>query len=153
MIPEFIIVKGSNWKLLPPGIHEASMDEVFRKFATNERRKSLFKGLKKGLDNIFNSGCPQIFLDGSYVTEKPYPNDYEVCWDTTFVNPLLLDPVFFDLANGRENQKLKYYGEYFPAMLIEGMSGKPFVDFFQIDKESGNKKGIILVLNYLKKEA
>lgn len=151
MIPNFINIAGSSWPLLPPGIHDASLDEISKRYVINERRKQLFKGLIKGLDVLFKSGCPQIFLDGSYVTAKPYPNDYEVCWDSRYVDPKLLDPVFFDLNNGRANQKKKYLGEYFPAMMIEGMTGRPFLDFFQVDKDTGVRKGIIRLTNYMKK--
>jgi hypothetical protein len=112
----------------------------------------LFDGFKKGIRNLFEAGCPQIFLDGSYVTEKPAPNDYEVCWDTDFVDPDMLDPVFLVFDNGREKQKKKYLGEFFPALFIEGNSGRPFLDFFQIDKHTGKQKGIIRLTNFLSTE-
>lgn len=148
MIPNFITVAGSSWQLLPPGIHDATLEEVRERFAINSRRHFLFQGLLDGLKVLFRAGCKQAFLDGSYVTEKPLPNDYEVCWDVTgIVDPALLDPVFFDFTNGRLNQKLKYGGEYFPASVTESDSGLPFLEFFQIDKETGNRKGIIRITN------
>jgi len=150
MIPEFLDDPNLLWPILPPGIWDADISEIEARLVVNERRAFLFKGFKKGLENLFNAGCPQIFLDGSYVTEKPFPNDYEVCWDTNFVDPDLLDPVFLVFDNEREKQKEKYLGEYFPALLIEGNSGRPFLDFFQIDKHSGKQKGIIRLKNFLK---
>jgi len=69
----------------------------------------------------------------------------------TFVNPDLLDPIFLDLENERHNQKVKYYGEYFPSIVIEGRSGKPFLDFFQTDLETNQRKGIIRITNYYQK--
>lgn len=151
MIPDFINIVGTPWLLLPPGIHDSTLSEVYTRYVTNSTRGLLFEGLKKGLENLFLSGCPQVFLDGSYVTSKPIPNDYEICWDMAFVDPDLLDPVFFDFDNGRYNQKKKFLGEYFPAALIEGVSGKPFLDFFQTDKDTGRPKGIIRLINHLKK--
>lgn len=148
MIPNFIIYSGCSWPLLPPGIHDAGLDEIYNRFVTNGRRRDLFDGLTRALDNLFLSGCPEIFLDGSYVTEKPFPNDYEVCWNASFVDPNLLDPVFLDFSNQREKQKQKYLGEFFPALATERASGKSFLDFFQTDKETGNAKGIIRVLNF-----
>lgn len=149
MIPEFTTYPGALWPLLPPGIHDADMDEIYNRFVINDRRKELFTGLKAGLDNIFASGCQQVFLDGSYVTAKPLPNDYEVCWDARYVNPNTLDPVFLRFENGRALQKAKYQGEYFPAMMTEGQSGKPFLDFFQNDTATGKRKGIVRITNYL----
>lgn len=151
MIPDYIQISGSTWQLLPPGIHDSTLEEVYARYAINSTRLNLFNGLLKGLENLFKSGCPQVFLDGSYITDKPIPNDYEVCWDTQYVNPTLLDPVFFDFDNGRINQKRKYLGEFFPAILTEGISGKPFLEFFQQDRETGEQKGIIRLTNHLKK--
>lgn len=151
MIPKLISVSGSIWDLLPPGIHDSTLLEVYNKYVNTPERLRLFRGLERGLENLFQSGCTQVFLDGSYVTSKPIPNDYEICWDMAFVDPTLLDPVFFDFDNGRYNQKQKYFGEYFPAALIEGISGKPFLDFFQTDKDTGKQKGIVRLINHLNK--
>jgi hypothetical protein len=149
MIPNFVKISGSPWELLPPGIHDSTLDEVFRRFVINGSRKLQYDGLIIALDNLFRSGCPQIFLDGSYITAKPIPADYEVCWDMRFVKPEFLDLVFFDFDNHRQKQKDKYGGEFFPAQLTEGMSGRPFLDFFQTDKYTGKQKGIVRLLNHL----
>lgn len=151
MIPDFVNVLGSPWPLLPPGIHDSTLSEVYERYVINPTRQRLYHGLVKGLKNLFFSGCPQIYLDGSYVTAKPIPNDYEVCWDMSFVDPALLYPVFFDFTNGRHNQKQKYSGEFFPAAIVESVSGKPFLEFFQTDKNTGKQKGIVRLTNHLKK--
>jgi hypothetical protein len=151
MIPNFIIISGSPWPVLPPGIHDSSLSEVYDRYVLNRARQLLYDGLVKGIENLFLSGCPQIYLDGSYVTAKPIPNDYEVCWDMAFVDPALVDPVFFDFSNGRYNQKQKYLGEFFPATIVEGLSGRPFLNFFQTDKNTGKQKGIVRLTNHLKK--
>jgi len=72
------------------------------------------------------------------------PNDFDACWDIDGVNPDLLDPIIL-LRNGRVAQKAKYFGELFPAQLPEGMTGLRFLEFFQIDKETGKLKGIIAI--------
>jgi hypothetical protein len=150
MIPAFIELHNAEWPVLPPGIYEVTLDEVKLRYATTPHRRDLFNGLKAGLINLFNCGCPMIFLDGSYVTAKPKPKDYEVCWDTRYVDPTHLDPLFFEpIAGGTYQQKRKYKGEYFPAYLIELRSGVTFLDFFQIDKQSGNRKGILKIRNFL----
>jgi hypothetical protein len=45
----------------------------------------------------------------------------------------------------RAAQKTKFYGEFFPARLTEGGSGLAFLDFFQVDKNTGDSKGIVLL--------
>ena len=51
--------------------------------------------------------------------------------------------VFFDFSNSRAEQKTKFGGEFFPADLPEGASGKTFLEFFQTDRETGKRKGIV----------
>ena len=150
MIPSFIIVPGALWPILPAGVFDASIYEVEQRFAINEKRKILFGGLKCALDNLFISGCPQVFLDGSYVTAKPDPNDYDALWDRRFVDPSMLDPVFLDFTYGTDPQKAKYLGEFFPVSAIEGGSRRSFWEFFQLEKQTGSPKGIIRISNYLK---
>ncbi|MCE5181517.1 MAG: hypothetical protein LLG15_06945 [Betaproteobacteria bacterium] len=89
------------------------------------------------------AGCQRVFLDGSFVTTKALPGDYDLCWSITAVNHLLLDPVLLDFSNGRQAMKTKYHGDLFPAETKEGASGRIFLDFFQIDKATGNPKGIV----------
>jgi len=66
-----------------------------------------------------------------------------VCWDITNVDPEHLDPVLLDFSIRRAAQKAKFGGEFFPAQLPEGISGRTFLDFFQVDKETGARKGIV----------
>jgi hypothetical protein len=41
--------------------------------------------------------------------------------------------------------KAKYLGDLFPAEVEEGGSGRLFIDFFQIDKDTGVPKGVVLI--------
>ena len=84
-----------------------------------------------------------MFLDGSFVTGKEMPGDYDACWDIRDVDPDKVDPVFFDFTNRRAAQKARFSGEFFPADAPEGFSGKAFLDFFQVDRDSGEPKGIV----------
>lgn len=59
------------------------------------------------------------------------------------VDPARLDPVLLDCSDGRAAQKARYGGELFPAELPEGASGRTFLEFFQIDRQTGLAKGII----------
>lgn len=143
MIPAFIDI-GAPWKVLPPGIHDATLDEIEARFATTDHRKELFSGLKRGIISLRIAGCHIVYLDGSFITEKHIPKDYDACWDTSGVDVHKLDPVFLDFSNNREKQKKAYYGEFFPAhFLADGMTC--FYDFFQMDKDTSKSKGIIRI--------
>jgi hypothetical protein len=139
MIPSF-----NQTGLLPPGIYIAdSWQEFATRFGHNIHRQNLLLGMKSALEGMRRAGCQVVYVDGSFVTSKEHPNDFDICWDMTGVNPALLDPLLLKLDDGRIAQKIKYLGEFFPAQFIEGGSGKTFLDFFQNDKVTGNFKGIV----------
>lgn len=81
-----------------------------------------------------------MYIDGSFVTIKLAPGDYDACWDIDGVNVEALDSVFLDFSKGRMAQKHKYLGEFFPAQMPEGASGRMFLEFFQTDKETDDQK-------------
>ena len=56
-----------------------------------------------------------------------------------------LIPSFLDFSNRRAGQKQRFLGEFFPADLPEGATGKTFLEFFQTDKETGDRKGIVAI--------
>jgi len=101
------------------------------------------EGLKRALDTLRAAHCQTAYIDGSFVTSKMFPGDFDGCWSVAGVDPQLLDPVLLDFSNARAAQKAKYYGEFFPAELPEGISGRVFLEFFQADKDTGEPKGII----------
>jgi hypothetical protein len=145
VIPTLISLAGSPWDVLPAGVHAATLAEVEAAFATNVRRRALYDGLMIAAVALFLAGCGRIFLDGSYVTAKPLPNDYDACWDPVGIDPAKLDSVFFDFSNKRQAQKDKFKGEFFPSTMLNAPT-QPFLDFFQIDRFTGNPKGILLVV-------
>jgi hypothetical protein len=151
MLPSFIVIRGALWPVLPPGVYDATMEEVYNRYAINERRRELFQGFNEAAENIFGAGSPQIYLDGSYISAKPEPGDYDALWDRRFVDPTLLDPLFIQLTMGTDRQKAKYLGEFFPSAAVEANSRKPFMDFFRTDRLTGAEKGIIRIINYLNK--
>jgi hypothetical protein len=140
MIPEF--EDNGN---LPPGIHETSWEEFIERFGRTPQRKRLLKGLRAAMESLRTAGCRRVYLDGSFVTAKDIPNDYDGCWDIDGVDVTLLDPILLRFEDGRAAQKAKYLGEFFPTEMTEHRSGVTFAEFFQIDKESGQSKGIILL--------
>jgi hypothetical protein len=87
-------------------------------------------------------------LDGSFVTSKLVPGDFDALWETASVDiPLLLQmaPCFGEFDNGRASQKARFFGEFFPAEFPELDSGRIFLDFFQGDKNTGMPKGIVAI--------
>lgn len=130
--------------MLPPGVHTASLADVGERFAFNARRSWLFEGIVEVARALRVAGCRWMYLDGSYVTDKESPGDFDGYWDPRGVIPSLLDPVLLDFDNDRWAQKWKYRGE----MLIGGEqlpNSDALVDLFQRDKHTGERKGIIRI--------
>ena len=128
---------------LPPGVHDAPWSEVAPRFSFNGHRIRLMQGLLAALINLANAGCRSLLLDGSFVTEKELPRDYDGAWDPVGVDPDRLDPVLLDFSNGRAAMKSKYMGELFPASATAA-PGVLFRDFFLKDR-NGVPKGVVLV--------
>jgi len=112
-------------------------------FGNTPWRRDLLTGLRAGLTSLRAAGCLTVYIDGSFVTGKDIPGDFDACWDIAGVDPTLLDPVLLTFADGRAAQKAKYLGEFFPSVADANPEGDAFLDFFQIDKETGEPKGII----------
>jgi len=145
MIPEFIEVFGSPWDLLPLGLHHSTLSDVENRYVYNQDRKRLFDGLIEASKNLRLAGCRCIYLNGSFVTAKPHPNDFDACWDPTGVDMQLIDPVFNDFNNLRAAQKNRFGGEFFPSNNFANEIGQSFLEFFQTDRFSGKPKGIIVL--------
>jgi hypothetical protein len=130
---------------LPRGVHAATWDEIVSRFGWNAERTRLLEGLRRALESLRVAGCRRSYLDGSFVTEKDIPGDFDGCWEAQGVDPAALDPVLLDFSNGRAAQKTKFGGELFIANGAATQAGTRFVDFFQQDKTTGEAKGILSI--------
>jgi hypothetical protein len=130
---------------LPPGLHFAAWPEIEERLAFNPRRRRLLAGFRDACELLRKAGCRLVYLDGSFVTAKECPGDFDACWDIQHVDDEDLDPVFWDFSRGRAAQKRRFLGEFFPAQLPEGATGRAFVEFFQVNTLTGAPKGILAI--------
>ncbi len=145
MIPALVSISGSPWDVLPPGIHVATIAEVEDAFAYNPWRRVLHAGLVEACVTLARAGCRTIILDGSFVSAKPTPRDFDACWEPEGVDFGLLDPVFADFDNERAKQKARFGGEFFPSTMVALDIGRAFTEFFQIDRFTGKRKRILSI--------
>ncbi|MBB5036336.1 DUF6932 family protein [Prosthecobacter dejongeii] len=130
--------------LLPPGLHwTADPNELAKRFAVGARRRRLFDGFIEGSYLLRLAGCRFVYLDGSFVTTKELPEDFDACWDPLGVQLEKLDPVFFDFNNFRQAQKARFGGEFFPSGAQAEGPARTFFEFFQINKDTGAPKGLV----------
>jgi hypothetical protein len=129
---------------LPKGVHDATWDEVTLRFGNSTRRKDLLAGLLNACYALKKAGVTFLFLDGSFVTAKKNPGDWDACYSKIGVNTAVLDPVFLDFKNDRAAQKAKFGGEsFFAETSASGVLGPPFLEFFQREKNTGRPKGLV----------
>jgi hypothetical protein len=142
-IPE-LFDTGGTWNTLPPGIHSATLVQIQERFAINEKRKLLFEGLNRGVAALKQAGCKTVYLDGSFISDKPEPGDFDVCWDPANVDDSKIDPILLDFSDLRKNQKIKFHGEFFPSTSMAD-DRITYLKFFQLVKYTKNPKGILKI--------
>ena len=94
--------------------------------------------------SLRDAGCKRVFVDGSFVTSKDAPDDYDGCGELEGVDPEKLDPTLLKFDNKRAAQKKEFFGELFIADARAHPSGTRFLEFFQRARD-GNAKGIISI--------
>lgn len=139
IIPTFDPASGN----LPPGVHEATWDEFVERFGSNRHRRALLAALEAALISLRSAGCRRAYIGEDFMTAKELPADFDACWEAAEVGPNLLESVLLDYSDCRAAQKAKYGGEFFLADLEADPHGRRFFEFFQIDGDTGDPKGIV----------
>ena len=141
MIPEFD--ENGN---LPPGVHFCDWQEFVERFGTNDTRRRMIAGLQLAMTQLKAAGCRTIYINGSFVTIKPNPQDFDACYDNETVDIDYLRINAPRLLNhyDRAGQKAKYRGEIFPSQQAIGNYGINSFELFQRDRQQ-NVKGIIAI--------
>lgn len=65
---------------LPEGDHEADLDEIEERFGQGRRRREIVTGLRSVIALLSAHGVLDIWLDGSFVTDKLRPSDVDVVY-------------------------------------------------------------------------
>lgn len=118
---------------LQPGVHLAVWDEITDRFGGNAWRRDLLDNVERVARELRRAGCRSVWLDGSFVTDREFPRDFDLCYDLATTDLDLLDPLFLD----RRAAKEIYLGDILPTH-----PSISFIDFFQTDRD-GHAKGIV----------
>jgi hypothetical protein len=101
------------------------------RFGFNAHRQNILVGLQMALQLSAQANCQRVYIGGSFVTNKEYPNDFDGYYDDMNLDYDLLDPIFDeDLLI----QKERFGGELFADSIFQG--------FLQTERD-GNPRGII----------
>jgi hypothetical protein len=107
--------------------------------------RELADGLLDALRSLKRAGCRTAYIDGSFVTAKGLPGDFDACWEIAGVDASRLGRELLDFRDGRAAQKARYGGELFLAETAAEPAGTTFIDYFQCDRDTGQPKGIIAI--------
>ncbi len=88
------------------------------------------------------ANCRCLYLNGSFVTTKELPNDYDACWEVDDVDRSI-DPLLLNPFKRLRELKLKYRGGIFPR-IPELLNGLDHLAIFQRDIDA-NVKGILVI--------
>lgn len=131
---------------MPPGAYPATWEEIEDRYGYNKERLQQLTGLKAALDNLKAASCKRAYLDGSFITEKEIPRDYDLCWEPKGVDDTIIDPLFIltrHVLPPRKEQKAKYFGEI--LITLNHPAVFDTLSYFQFDDRTGHKKGIISI--------
>ena len=128
--------------MLPEGEHHTSWAEFCERFVWNEHRVELAAKLAAAGRTLRRAGCTRLWINGSFVTSEPYPNDVDVLYNAREVRPVLLDPAFRDKVVRRD----VYGGDYLAIDMDHHTPSNPvgLMRFFQADRD-GQPKGIVVL--------
>lgn len=139
---------------LPEGVHTATLEEVIERFLFSKKRETLIIGLKRLIDFCLSKKINILFLNGSFISRKLNPTDYDVCYTTNHPDKnTILKEVESSFRHGDLEEK--FGCQIFYAYSIADSKNNCFIDFFQQRKEEARKrkpkkKGIIklILTNY-----
>ena len=140
MIPAF-----TAQGFLPPGIHQATLDEFKERFVVfqrSDRRFRIFAQLEKLLDQAARAGIvKRILMAGSFVSAKPEPNGFDciVVLDPSIVGKPLR-PFEYNLVSRKMAQRM-FGGDVMPA-LDNSTALQQYLEFFQTTRD-GKRIGIV----------
>ena len=100
---------------LPPGVHFCTWEEFAGRFGTTQHRLNLIAGLKIAMAQLRSAGCLTVYIDGSFVTHKLVPGDFDACWEANGVDMKQLQAIAPALLKFDAKRLLKklYMGESF----------------------------------------
>jgi hypothetical protein len=120
-----VILDFNEYGLINPGIHEMDMDDFHisfvKQFTTSQRRQLIFDSLLRFVAKMFKDfNIYEIWIDGSYVTEKINPNDVDIViffsvedfirvskiWDVIRKDAVNIDPYCAVAVTEENKQKL-----------------------------------------------
>ena len=130
------------------------MDEITKCLGFTPRRRWLLKGLRTAVEALWAAGVQEIYLDGTFCTEKPDPGDIDGYWvepdDGVYdrIDPYWIDFELILVPHAREWKRRMWADHGVEFFIHPAMQASPemgFPEFFRQDRE-GQSRGVIQVV-------
>jgi hypothetical protein len=120
--------------LLGNGIHLTNWPEVMERFAFNEPRQILARGMLHAAHDLRETGrADRAWLGGTYFSAKEFPGDFDMTYDAPNQQALFDIYNSFSLLRNRRLTHLAYGGDVLPNLK----------DYFQQNDRTGKTMGIL----------
>src|SRR5262249_3227981 len=131
---------------LPPGPHWGSWDEIVERFGWNERRRTLLAGLRLALRDLHQAGGRTFYLNGSFVTSKEEPGDFELAYITFVINDAPLETTWPLLFGEGEDNAAAWRSHYLGDILPHDSSGYwSWLNYFSTDRRGVTKGYVVFI--------
>ena len=123
--------------------HKLSYEELEREFWFNESRKERLKRGLIFLKILRSLGCTDVYIAGSFVSRKEFPNDIDVCVDATNINYIKLTKEYPEFLQQKGIDKIrKVHHVHFAAFFDFG--NLEILDWFRKDRDD-NPRGLVKI--------
>lgn len=140
----------TNSLWLPPGVYPVSWSDISNSFSgqIGSKRHTVFSKLEKWVSDLRTLGVKgRLILDGSFISNKPDPSDFDcvliVASETTH---LLNDPQVADLVD-YQRLKIRGFGDIFyfteDALTTGSQLLQNVHEIFARDKDTNDEKGMV----------
>ena len=140
---EYELPKFDARGVLPPGLHQTRIDEFRRKLGFSpERTDMIERGLEPVLNELKAQRVRQVFVGGSFVTEKSVPEDIDIYVTV----PDRESSLFWFIGHRSHIWQTIYRVQCFPA--LRGTTGPGSEGYWRRwfgHEADGSPKGVVLL--------
>ncbi|MEO5947069.1 MAG: hypothetical protein ABIP79_09650 [Chitinophagaceae bacterium] len=120
-----------------------SYEEFKKVFGFNESRKEKLKRVLLFLKILKSFGCTNVYVAGSFVSSKEFPNDIDLCVDITNIDYRKLAKEYPELLQVKGIEKIRNEHNVHFALFFD-FGSTELLDFFKKDRED-NPKGLVKI--------
>ena len=123
--------------------HTLTYAEFVKEFGFNESRIGKLKRLIIFLKILNSLGCTTVYIAGSFVTKKEFPNDIDLCVDITGIDYVKLKKQYPEFLEQKGIDKIiKEHKIHFALFFDFGST--EYLDWFRKDRDD-NQRGLIKI--------